>query len=136
MMKVLKATLLGGAMALSVATAEAAVFTVTTGVVLPTVMVVFACDDSPLVSVTAVLGPIIDGLVSVTVTPGMTACVLSVTRPLTAPVPEVTAWPNETAAKPTTSHIARPRARRMEPPLQVNREKGSDERDERQWSRL
>ena len=44
-----------------------------------------------LASVTAVLTPICDGLVIVTVTPGITASESSVTRPLIAPVPDVTA---------------------------------------------
>ena len=42
-------------------------------------------------SLTAVRAPMRDWLVSVTVTPGITADVPSVIRPLMAPVPEVTA---------------------------------------------
>ena len=55
----------------------------------------------PSASVTAVRVPISDGLVTVIVTPGMTACELSVTRPLMAPVPDVTAWPNDDDANAT-----------------------------------
>ena len=46
----------------------------------------------PSASVTAVRVPICCGLVIVTVTPGITASDASVTLPLMAPVPEVTAW--------------------------------------------
>jgi hypothetical protein len=46
----------------------------------------------PSTSVTAVRVPICCGLVIVTVTPGITASDASVTLPLIAPVPEVTAW--------------------------------------------
>jgi hypothetical protein len=48
-----------------------------------------------------------DGLVTVTVTPGITPCVASVTRPLIAPVPEDTAWPYDDDANPVTSSSAK-----------------------------
>src|SRR4029077_10928000 len=55
--------------------------------------------SAPVVSVRV---PCIDGLVIVTVTPGITAPLLSVILPLMAPVVVLTVWPSAAAADPMT----------------------------------
>ena len=67
----------------------------------------------PSASVTAVRVPICCGLVSVTVTPGITASDASVTLPLIAPVPDVTAWAKVRDAENEKQHKASGNERRM-----------------------
>jgi hypothetical protein len=75
----------------------------------------------PSASVTEVRSPIIDGLVMVMVTPGITAPVPSVTRPLIAPVPDVVACAMAVDADTSTKNTetTHPTTCCMEPPFKT-----------------